>query len=467
MKKRYLLACLLIVSAIMSSKAQQFTIPNLTIPVIDGPDTLQNAWAGGLNAALISEIDMNMDGVKDLFMYDRANQRISTFINNGSTTGKAYQYDYRYASQFPYVHEWALLYDYDCDGKEDFFTLATCNCGIAVYRNISTTASGLQFSLISGLLLETNGGPAFNIFANALSVPAFSDIDNDGDMDILGYNSSPDGRVQYHRNYSAENGNACDSLSFKFENPTWGFFKLRIGGSNNVGCFGCRSSEPQNTPGPSVQFNVINDNDIYEQSSAAKRDDSNTSIFAIDLDGDNDKDLLIGDITASNTLMVCNGGGTTQTNTLMDSLCTDSLFPSYNTSVRIRSFTYHAYIDVDNDGIKDLLVTPERLENKKCVWYYKNMGTNSTPVFDLVADNFIVNTMIDVGEGASPVFFDYNYDGLPDMVVGNFGEFNSSNGSYRRRLALYKNTGNSSQAAFTLVTRDFAAVNSLLLDGPV
>ena len=37
----------------------------------------------------------------------------------------------------------------------------------------------------------------------------------------------------------------------------------------------------------------MNDDDIYQQSMAAGRDDSNTSIYAIDLDGDNDKANLV------------------------------------------------------------------------------------------------------------------------------------------------------------------------------
>src|SRR5688572_23446196 len=85
----------------------QFQIPNLSIRLIEGADTLNNAWAGGLNSPLISEIDVNFDGIKDLFMYDRSNDRISVFRNDGSTTGNPYRYDYASPLLFPPVNAWA------------------------------------------------------------------------------------------------------------------------------------------------------------------------------------------------------------------------------------------------------------------------------------------------------------------------------------------------------------------------
>jgi hypothetical protein len=466
MKKIYL-SFLFSLAVILSANAQQFAVPNLTIPLIEGTDTLQNPWAGGLNSPLVSAIDLDQDGLKDLFFYDRTNHRITTMINDGSTSGNAYHYDYRYFNKFPPINEWVLLVDFDCDGKEDMFTLASCNCGVAIYKNTSTTGGGLQFTLFNPLLKETDitNPVPYNIFASSLAIPAFSDIDNDGDLDLLGYNSVPDGRIQYHKNYSVENGYGCDSMyAFRLEANNWGYFRLRIGSTNNVACYVCRTGEGE--PGTiGAQYGPFNDKSFHDQSSAAVRDDSNTSVFAIDLDGDNDKELLIGDITATNTLMVCNGG--TPSVALMDSLCGDTLFPSYDTAVRIRTFSHHAYIDVDNDGKNDLIVTPERGENRRVAWFYKNTGTNSIPDFNLQQRNFQVADMMDLGEGACPAFFDYNYDGLADMVVGDYGEYNSINGSYKTSLSLYRNTGTSSAASFTLVTHDYAGISSLLLDGPL
>ena len=453
-------ATLLLLVSVLSLHAQQFDRPNLAIPVIQGNDTLQYPWTGGLNGALISEIDIDLNGTQDLFLYDRSNDRISVYRNDGSTTGNPYHYDYFSPSKFPTPNAWALLYDYDTDGRADYFTMSPCNCGIAIYRNISTP-NNLEFTLITNMLEELDWPNTINVYANSLAVPAFDDIDSDGDMDILGFNVLPNGRIIYHKNYSMENWGIGDSLNFKYELNRWGYFQLKQGGTNSVNCYFCRTTEP-GSQNPVVYDDPI---DYYNQSVAAPRDDTNMSLLAIDLDGDVDKELLIGDITATNTLMVCNGG--TPAVALMDSTCEDTLFPSYDIPIRMEYFANHAYIDADNDGIRDLLVTPQHTENKHCIWLYKNTGTNSIPVFDFIRDDFLVDDMVDVGEGASPVFFDQNNDGLQDLVIGNYSEYNSTTSSYRQNLSLYRNTGTVSQPEFTLVTTNFANISSMGLDGVV
>lgn len=453
---------LLLATSLSNLHAQQFAAPNMLIPVIEGNDTLSNAWAGGLNAPLFSEIDLDLDGIKDLFVYDFVNNRISTYINNGNSTNP-FHYEINYINKFPSANSWVKLYDFNCDGKEDFFTLSPGNSGISVFMNTSSASTGLQFTLVVNTLLETQQGVPlpFNVYANAVSLPAFSDIDNDGDMDILGYNTVPDGRIVYHKNYSQENFSVCDSLKFKFETGKWGKFQMQVG-ANEVGCFNCRLSAK-----PSLSVQAIEPKksiyDYYRQSDAARIDDTVSSIFPIDLDGDNDKEVLIGDIGASNTLMVHNAK-----TSLTDSMDTQDIhFPSFNTPINIHAFTYHAYIDCDNDGKKDLMVSPAYLENKKCVWVYKNTGTNNIPVLNFNADNFLVNTMLDVGEGASPVFFDHNNDGLLDLVIGNYGVYDSTTYNFKRGLTLYENIGTATHAAFKLISSDYAGVISQLLDGPV
>src|SRR5690349_1305046 len=97
-----------------------------SIPVVINSTTLNNAWAGGINFPLFSEIDLNGDGIHDLFIYDRVNNRVSTFINDGSPGTNAWKYAPEYRSHFPPINKWALLYDYNCDGKADLFTLSSC-----------------------------------------------------------------------------------------------------------------------------------------------------------------------------------------------------------------------------------------------------------------------------------------------------------------------------------------------------
>src|SRR4051812_8780602 len=80
MKKLYLIPLALI--AIITSRkvnAQSFA-PALSIPVTVNGNTLVNAWAGGLNSPQFSEIDLNGDGIKDLFVFEAEGASQSYFV---------------------------------------------------------------------------------------------------------------------------------------------------------------------------------------------------------------------------------------------------------------------------------------------------------------------------------------------------------------------------------------------------
>src|SRR6187402_1908044 len=94
---------------------------DLTIPVTENSNQLQNPWAGGLNFPWFSSIELNGDTLQDLFIVDRHNARITTYINNGNPDRDlAWEYAPEYAGQFPPLNKFAFLYDYNCDGKPDF-----------------------------------------------------------------------------------------------------------------------------------------------------------------------------------------------------------------------------------------------------------------------------------------------------------------------------------------------------------
>ena len=143
----------------------------LNIPVSEGGNTFRFPWAGGINFPWISSIDLNSDGLNDLFVFDHHNNRILTFLNNGSSSVKqAWDYAPQYAHQFPPVNSWAFLYDYNCDGKADFFTLSSVDScfGISAYKNISSGDS-LQWFMVDSCLKKTFVTTTNNIYANAIS----------------------------------------------------------------------------------------------------------------------------------------------------------------------------------------------------------------------------------------------------------------------------------------------------------
>jgi hypothetical protein len=452
--KRFYFFFLLLFSNLFCSAQLTFT-PADSIQVTINSEVLNNPWVGGINYPIWSNIDLNGDGILDLFCYDMTNERMSTYLNDGTQSDHPFHYAPQYISRFPKppYSSWAKCADYNCDGKMDFFTLDSSRGGVALWRNDYTIATGLVFTKVSGQLLQTtlsNPNSPFPIFASAILIPSFIDMDNDGDLDILGFNSTPDGHLAYHRNMSKEDYGNCDSLKFLFETKCWGNFKLCLG-SNKICTFGEVCSPPVQS-----DFNAPS----HRPDDFSPPDDTVTTLFVFDVDGDGLKDALIGDLASTNSLLVHNAGTFHMAN--VDTQ--DTAFPSYDTPINLPEFVFHAYIDLNNDGKRDLLASPGFLENKHGGWFYENSGADSLPVFSLLKTNFMQEEMIDEGDAAAPVFFDYDNDGLLDMVIGH-AEFHYPNDS--SRLSLYKNTGTATHPAFDLVTTDLAALSNFNLQTPI
>ncbi len=452
MKKLLLYLISVFLPAFLS--AQQLYFSQATnIPVQDSSGTfLQNAWAGGINWPLFSAIDVDGDGLKDLYVFDKSNNLASVFINDGSTGIHAYHNAPQYVSRFPKVRTdaWGMCYDYNCDGKADFFALDSLFDGIEVWRNDYTGVNGLRFTKVSNELLEDWSGPQpINIYATSIYLPSFIDIDNDGDMDIIAFNNPPNGKFSYHKNLSMETWGTCDSLSsFLFDDKCWGNFQLGLG-SNTVSMF---HTTPCPQPVPPPKGGGIE---------TAKRDDTITTVCALDIDGDGVKELLIGDQASPNSLLVHNGG--TAASAEMD--VQDVNFPTYDVPVSLPNYVHHAYIDVDNDGKRDLLACAGTLEDKAGVWFYKNTNTDAAPIFSFQKNNYLQNEMLDVGQGACPVFFDADADGLKDLVIAH-GEYVTNSGVVSR-LSLYKNVGTATAPAFQFVTNDYASLSNYNLFFPI
>jgi hypothetical protein len=405
-----------------------------SIPVKIGSLTLSNAWAGGLNFCQISEIDLDGDGIKDLFVFDRTGNKVRTFLNKGAT---GYSYDRAYEGIFPVLRDWVLLRDYNCDGLPDIFTYSEKG-GIAVYKNIGTPGNH-SFSLFTDLLFSNyTAGAAYNLYISPVDIPSITDVDGDGDLDILTFNAFGSS-IEFHKNQSMELYNHCDSLSFAVYDHCWGKFSEGASGNDITLGYMCRGG----SEGGSVQRHA------------------GSSLLVLDLNGDAAMDLLLGDVGTTNLTSFINGG----TSLDAEMISVNQSFPSGTESVNLDLFPSAYYLDVDNDGIKDLLVSPNAQnasENISSIWFYKNSGSSASPVFNLERKNFLQNTMIDVGEGAFPVIFDYNQDGLPDLLISNYGYYGSG-GNYISRVALFKNIGSFSAPEFEHVTYDFANLSALNL----
>jgi len=426
-----------------------------TVPVLRNGQPLDMAWAGGINFSQISDIDLNGDGLKDLFLFDRSGNTVTTLLNTGTPGTAAYRLGRPDVppTLFSELHDWVLLRDYNCDGKEDIFTYT--QAGFGVYRNTSV-GDDLSFEQItnrvnSRYVSPSGSGTVANLYVSQVDLPSIEDIDGDGDLDILTF-SLLGSYMEYHRNLSMELYGTCDSLTFELRNKCWGFFVENF--SNN--------SVTLNTPCdfnvPDPEMGGAEGDRPGAPGDADERAHAGSTTLALDLNGDGVKEALLGDISFNNVVALYNGGTVEQAVIIS----VDTLFPVYDIPVDLPVFPACFYEDVDNDGLRDLLVSPNATslsENTNSVWYFRNTGTDAAPIFERVQRNLFQDRMIDVGEGAFPVFFDHDRDGLMDLLVANHG-YHDQAGSYTGAVALLRNSGTAQSPRFELVTTDYMELST-------
>ncbi|MCB0395891.1 MAG: T9SS type A sorting domain-containing protein [Flavobacteriales bacterium] len=439
MKNRTLFFLSILLSSSLVVSAQiEFSRWN-TIPVSENGKALTKAWDGGLNYPQFSMTDMDMDGEKDLLVFDRSGNKVLTYIFQGGTDTIHYKYEPEYRKSFPPLHDWVLLVDYNCDGKEDIITQN--NGSITVYKNVSTS-NQLIFTLAKWEVKTKYQSGTSNLYISSADIAAFADVDRDGDLDVLtfGFGTTT---VEYHQNKSMDLYGHCDSLVFEMKASCWGKFE-----------------EPDTSNAVNMNINCSSYINPPDRSSQKVRHTGST-LLALDMDSDRDMDLMIGDVSNNNLKMLTNGLDTTR------SIITaqDPTFPSYDIPVALDLFPAPFYLDLDHDGVKDLIVGANAMnisEDRKSAWFYKNNGATDAPVFEFKKNALLQEEMIELGREAHPVFFDYNSDGLMDLVVGNRSHYVPVN-THVGSLALYKNTGTASNPAFSLITNDYMNLSTLSL----
>jgi hypothetical protein len=431
---------------IIKESIAQLPVARDTIMVIENGKVLKMPWANGLNYSNVSQMDLNCDGKKDLVIYDKINQYGSgvfrCFIKEGNPGQLTYKASPQLSYHFPQVNNWAVLVDYNCDGKEDIF--CSTNSGIKVYKNTSVSCK-ISFSLIKPLLYSdyfpSSPGPISNLYASPVGVPGIADIDNDGDIDILTF--SPQGiLIEFHKNMKVENSLPCDSLVFERQDDCWG----------DISESSCLVTLSYCTNKPAREQRQVEVQKEYHAGSC---------LTCFDSDGDGDKDLVMGDISCNTLEYVHNNGSITNAH-FTD---TTKLYPNYpsknnTTGIKLNTFPCAYYIDADDDGKNDLLASPNApgSENYKSLWLYKNASSTNTVNFQFVKNNFLQDEMIEVGQNSYPVVFDYDLDGKKDLLVGTYGYYNNS--SLTSSLTLYRNIGTTSTPSYSLITRDYANLSS-------
>lgn len=435
---------LLWTSLATTALAQNYTPVN-DIPVMIGPRALRAAWAGGLTAPQLSSIDLDNDGILDLLIYDRDGNQALTFRNGGTSGQTDFHYRPEFAPLFPgAMSDWVLLRDFDGDGKMDIFTAVPQVSDVRVFRNTSMNSGGtLSFALHQDTVM-TNYPPFLPLYSGKSDLPAIDDIDGDGDLDFLTFQLGGT-KVEFHKNLSVEQTGGLLGMEFTRASRCFGHFEEDISGCTAlIGRVPCGAGQRM----PEIEPSAFTPN-LH----------AGSTILALDLDSNGLRDLLVGDISCSTLYGLYNGG----TTAIADFVTQEELFPVYDTAARVLLFPASYYLDWDNDGKRDLLVAPnnvDQVEDQKSIQYFKNSGFNDHPRFNFQRYGVMQDEMIDMGTGSMPAFLDYNADGLPDLLVGGAGRYDSLVG-FVPQMELYENTGTAQQPRFSLVSGDYLNLRSL------
>jgi len=403
-------------------------------PVTDSDgNLLANPFVGGLDSPQFNQTDFDDDGDQDVVVFDKPGNVFSVFLYEDGN----YTYNYDLHVHFDALRNWVRFYDYNGDGVKDIFTSPseTVLDGVEVWtgkRNGNIINYELfKFDLPRGNVLQHSFNQSTTpVFVSAGDIPSVDDIDGDGDVDIISFD--PGGSyVTMYRNYSIERGLGLDTFDMEYEENCFGKFyensfsqEISLSDDANECAIGFKGDDDSET----------------------RNLHAGSTITSIDMDNDNDKDLLIGDLANNHIVLLVNGGD--QQDAWMTEQ--DVTFPSYNVPVDMPIFLGSHVLDVDQDGKDDLVLSPSQDNvnaNVNNAWYYRNIATDGSFDFSLQQKDFLGNEMLDFGSFSSPDFVDVDQDGLLDIIVGTSGVY-SNNGSSELRMQYLRNIGTLQSPAF-------------------
>lgn len=428
----------------LAVNGQEIGLKEVSVILDESP--LELPSVGGLKAPQFSMIDLNLDGIEDLFVFDRDGNVILPFINDDGR----YRFAPEFRSIFPKFNSWVLLRDYDNDGIKD----ALCSPitvgipGVQVYKGVIRNGT-LAFDLIPfperdfDILYVPLGRSVTQIYVSPIDLPDIRDTDGDGDLDIVAFEPSGS-TIYFYRNMSIEENIPLDSLVYTLEETCYGGmvesgFSEEVSLSPDLGV--CASSLWRG-----------------EELIASSRHAGST-VTSFDLSGNHAQELLLGDISYNGIVRLENTG----TSELAHFTSQVGRFPVDATPVNIELYLGAFVEDVDLDGKMNVIISPnERFgsQTKDHVWLYDiNRDENGSASFELLNKNFLVDQMASIGTNTAPVFQDINGNGLLDLLVGTNGA--SLNGiDVDPRIMYFQNIGDKTNPIYKLENDDFLEMSS-------
>lgn len=386
-----------------------------SIAVTDSAGAVLYPFLGGIDSPKQALADMDNDGDLDLFLLMEDGQ-LNFFRNTGTATSHNFMLETQILLDTS-VGSWFRFADINADGKADLFCDNGAG-GMRCYQNTSnnpTQTGGLTFNLVS-----TNFQ---NITAEFNNIPAFADLDGDGDLDFFAGRQT--GTLAFYRN----TGTAA-SPNFAFVTDFY----------DDLSTFEtappCTALAARSAPLPKNPFFRISSQKDLEKSFGHG---ANNIEFA-DIDADGDYDFFWGDINNINLYFFENQGNAAASDLVKSSNC----YLPFETF----GFNTPAFGDLDGDGDLDALIGAANPGNNiDNLVYLLNFGTLNEPNFITLTKNFLRG--VDVGSFCSPQLVDIDGDCDRDLITG------SANGT----LYHFRNQGSAGNPSFELVSTSFGNLN--------
>ncbi|RLD43584.1 MAG: hypothetical protein DRI86_09670 [Bacteroidetes bacterium] len=455
MKRIAIITIVLLFAFNSDIKAQNYDfgfVRNSSLVVKDSlGNSLSMPWVGGLNSVHMQQLDLNLDGVLDLLVFEIHGNKLHTFINDNIADSASYTYAPEYVKLLPSISSWIQTVDYDRDGDLDIFTYIPG--GIRVYLNESIGSQLIFTQKVNMINYLSIGGYYINIYVSSVDYPAIVDVDYDGDYDIVTFDILG-GYLIHYRNYATELNLPNDSLEFKIGNHCWGNF-----------------FEGENSNSVLLNHSCLNPPSVQPALPKGEMKHAGSTVLIMDMNGDSLKDLLLGDVDFFTITNLTNGGTLDSANMISQ----DTVFPIYDTSISMVSFPVVNHIDIDNNGVKEFIISPfeaayYKPEAQNSVLLYDNIGEENSPILKYKMNNFLQNRMIDVGDDAAPTLVDVDGDGLQDIILGNYGRIESTyfdtlwyilQTKKVSELTYYRNIGTSDLAEFQLMDKNWIGMDIL------
>lgn len=407
--KKYLSILIAIGITHFTSAQQKFIIRD--VAVSSKGKNLVNAWCGGINSPVISDINLNDDAYPDLFIIDKYGSKVMTFINQGPNVYPTYKYTPEYEKLFPKeLWGWAVIRDFNKDGVPDIFSLT--NGAMQCWRGKKVNGVLAFDYYLDEVRFRISPTITDHIWTFINDLPGLTDVNGDGDMDILSFDILGGATVNYYENQAKEMGYSLDSLVFLNITNCWGNF-VENSTTNSLYLHAACKGGGLHAP---------------NSGSSTSRHQGGT-MFTFDYEGDHDVDLLLGDVSYPGLIYAENTGDTAYA----DVNYIDSTFPKYNTHVSMPIFPAAYNIDYNNDGYKDLMIAPYNYDQGvglakdiNNVQVYRNNKVSGKQEYSYAGDTFFVNQLLDAGSDSRPMFEDVDRDGKLDIVIGENGQYSGN-----------------------------------------